>query len=410
MTVSIFSDVRRWLFADALPFWAERGIDRTHGGYVEQLNLDGTDAGAAFKRTRVIGRQMYAFSHSALLGRPGDLALARQGFAYLTQKAWLGPDRGWARRLDRNGDVIDATADLYDIAFVLFGLGWYHRASGDPAALAWALRTLDFVDKHMRHPGGVGFLHEKPATGPRLQNPHMHLLEAALINLETSGHPRFRALADEVVDLFAEHLFDPVTQTLAEYFEDDWTRQAGERGRITEPGHQLEWAWILAGYQRATGQPVGRLVRGLVEFAERHGISADGMAFSAVRDDGVVLDAGSRTWCTCERIQAAVAMFELFGEDPRPIFESSGRLLLQRFLSHTPRGTWIDQVAADGTPCTDKVPASTLYHVMIAFAEMLRVEGAVTKAFAGEDIVYLNRSAALTRRADTAEVQPELAQ
>jgi N-acylglucosamine 2-epimerase/mannose-6-phosphate isomerase len=157
---------------------------------------------------------------------------------------------------------------------------------------------------------------------------------------------------------------------------------AGEQGRMTEPGHQFEWAWILAGCQRATGRDVASWVRGLVAFAERYGVDADGMTHAVVRDDGAVLDAGSRVWCNTERIQAAVALFELFGRDPRPVFEASGRILLQRFLSHVPRGTWIDQVSPDGTPSSDKIPASTLYHVVIAFAEMLRVEQAVARAFA----------------------------
>ena len=381
MTSAICNDVRKWLLDDALPFWADKGVDRVHGGYVEQLRLDGTDPAVDFKRTRVIGRQIYSFCHASLLGRDDGIALARHGYEFLTANAWLGPERGWARRLDREGRVTDPTPDLYDLAFILFALGWYHRVTGEPGALSWALRTVEFLDSQMRHPSGIGFLNGKPATSPRLQNPHMHLLEAALVNLEASGHPRFAALGEEMVELFATRLFDPVTQTLAEYYEEDWTRVAGEQGRMTEPGHQFEWAWILAGYHRATGREVGSWVRGLVEFAEKHGVDAAGMTRSVVRDDGVVLDAGSRAWCNTERIEAAVAMFELFGRDPRPVFEASGRDPPERFLSHVPRGTWIDHVSPDGTPCSDKIPASTLYHVMIAFAEMFRIEKAVAHAF-----------------------------
>jgi len=382
MTDTIYAPVRRWLLDEAMPFWAEKGIDRVHGGYVEELRLDGTDPAVDFKRTRVIGRQIYVFSHAALLGRDDGIALARHGYAFLTTKAWLGPGRGWARLLDRKGRVKDATPDLYDLAFILFGLGWFYRVTNDPEALGWALRTVDFIEREMRHSSGVGFLNEKPATHPRLQNPHMHLLEAALVNLEASGAARFAALAEEVVQLFCRHLFDPATRTLAEYYNEDWTRVAGDRGRITEPGHQFEWAWILARYQRATGRDLGDCVRGLVEFAETHGVAPEsGMTFNSVLDDGTVLDGSSRLWPNTERIQAAVAMFELLGRDPRPVFETSSRLLLRRFLSHTPRGTWIDKLAADGKPSAGKIPASTLYHLTIAFTEMLRVQNAATRAF-----------------------------
>ncbi len=380
MADALDAAVRRWLFEEALPFWAEHGPDHAYGGFVEQLGLDGRDAAADFKRTRVVCRQIYVFSHAELLGRKGSVALARHGFEYLVSRAWLGPQRGWARLLDREGRVKDPTPDLYDIAFVLFALGWFYRVSGDPEVLGWSMRTLDFLDAEMRHPNGLGFLSEKPEAGPRKQNPHMHLLEATLINLNATGDARFRVLADEIVELFCRHFYDPATQTLGEYFNDDWSRASGDLGRTVEPGHQFEWAWILADYQRATGRDMSGFARGLVAFAEEHGVDArTGVTFNSVRDDGAALDRGSRTWPNTERIQAAVAMFELDGRDPRPVFEQSGRLLFERYLAHVPRGTWIDHFDANGTPLTDRIPASTLYHVVIAFAELLRINEILTR-------------------------------
>lgn len=157
----------------------------------------------------MIGRQIYVFCHAALLGRDDGVALARHGYDFLTTKAWLGPARGWARLLDRKGGVKDPTPDLYDLAFILFGLGWFHRVTNDPEALGWALRTVDFIEREMRHPSGVGFLNEKPATHPRLQNPHMHLLEAALVNLEASGLPALRSLPMRSCGCFAATCMTP---------------------------------------------------------------------------------------------------------------------------------------------------------------------------------------------------------
>ncbi len=381
MTDRLYADVRRWMFDEGLPFWARHGVDRAHGGFVEQLALDGTDRGVDFKRVRVTCRQIYVFSHAATLGWEQGRALARAGFDYLTSKAWLGDQRGFARLLDRNGGVMDPTPDLYDHAFVLFALGWFHRATGDGEALAWAERTLDFLDGQMRHRAG-GFLSEKPTNGPRLQNPHMHLLEATLVHVETHGRDRFRALADEIVALFGTRFFDAPSRTLGEYFSEDWTRLPGESGDWIEPGHQFEWAWILARYQALTGHPVGAPAAALVDFAETHGVDpASGATFNAVRSDGTPIDKASRLWPNTERIQAAAAMFELEGRDPRPVFTRSGRLVLDRYLAHEPRGTWIDCFDAAGRPAAESIPASSFYHIFIAFAEMLRVEPRVTRAF-----------------------------
>jgi N-acylglucosamine 2-epimerase/mannose-6-phosphate isomerase len=378
-----YSAVRHWMFEQALPFWAERGIDRTFGGYVEQLKLDGSDAAVDFKRVRVMARQVYVFSHAALMGHSQYGDLARLGYDYLIDKAWQGPDLGWARLLDRQGRVKDPTPDLYDHAFVLFALGWYFRLTGDREVLTWALRTVDFLTIHMRHPDERGYVAQLPAAGYRKQNPHMHLLEAALANLEASGDERFLALAKEMASLFRDHFYDGATQTLAENFNDDWQRAPGKDGRAIEPGHHFEWAWLLAGYQRLVGGDMKQLARDLVTFAETHGVDPQsGATFTLVRDDGLALDRSSRTWPNTERIQAWVAMFELEGRDPRPAFAQSSQLLLKRYLSHAPPGTWIDHFGADGAPQAHAIPASTLYHIFIAFAEMLRVETAVRRAFA----------------------------
>jgi len=377
-----FAEVRSWMFDAALPFWGDAGVDRGRGGFFEELDFSGRPTAVPFKRTRAMCRQVYVFSHASLLGWAPGAALASAGYAYLVERAWLGPDKGWARRLTADGAVLDPTPDLYDLAFVLFALAWRFKASGDPDALRRAHETLDFIDRRLRPAGGEGFLHTWPADGPRLQNPHMHLLEASLAAFEASGDRRFLDRATEVVGLFRRRFFDG--RTLAEYFTDDWRRLPGAQGRIVEPGHQFEWAWILASYQRLAGQDFSAEAAALVEFSEGHGVDATTqVTFNQVRDDGVVLDGGSRSWPNTERIKGHLALFELSGRDPRAAVAGSTRLLLDRYLAVAPRGSWMDAFDAEGRPAATAAPTSTLYHVFLAFAEILRLEASLSRTQGG---------------------------
>jgi mannose/cellobiose epimerase-like protein (N-acyl-D-glucosamine 2-epimerase family) len=365
--------IRHWMFDAALPWWAAKGVDRQHGGFVEQMTLDGHDAAAAFKRTRVTARQIYVFSHGHTLGFEKGLDTARHGVDFLISKTWLGNDRGFARRLTRDGALLDPTPDLYDHAFVLFALAWFYKAGKDGDAREWLHRTLDYVEAHLRHPH-IGFWHELPPKGPRQQNPHMHLTEACLAAFDATGEQRFADLAKELVGLFRTRFFDSQSQTLAEYFTDDLKRVAGAEGRIAEPGHQFEWAWILNSCRKTFGLDLAAEIRAVAGFAEKHGVDPASCAtFNQVRDDGAPIDKGSRTWPNTERIKAAIALYELDGADPSAAIRSSASLLFDRYLSHTPHGTWIDAFDADGSPAASTVPASTLYHVFLAFSEVLRV-------------------------------------
>lgn len=366
------------MFHAALPFWARVGVDHDRGGFHEVLDLAGEPIVGATRRLRVPCRQIYVYAHAATLGHGPGLDIARSGFAWVRQHAWLGTDRGWARLLTPDGEVVDDTPDLYDAAFVIFALAWLHRAGGDPEALAWAHRTLDFVEAHLRHPTQPGFLHARPATGWRLQNPHMHLLEAALAMFETSRSPRFARLADELADLFAARFFDVRSGTLGELFTEDLARAPVEEGRVVEPGHQFEWAWILARYQALRGRSTAHLVGPLVAFAEGNGVDpSTGLTYDAVRDDGTPLVRGSRTWPNTERIKGHVARFEVDGTDPRGPLADATRVLLDHYLDRRPEGTWTDRFDAAGRATAETVPASTFYHLFLAFAELLRVEPAV---------------------------------
>lgn len=371
MSAIPFDEIRRWMFEHALPLWADAGIDRAAGGFHETLDFTARPEASSFRRTRVACRQTYVFSHAATLGWARGEDVSRLGADFL-RRIYQGPDKGWPRRLSADNQVLDATPDLYDLAFVLFAFGWRYRASQDAAALHGARTVVRFIEEHMRHPAG-GFLHELPAHGPRLQNPHMHLLEASLVAFDAGGDGIFLDLARSLVRLFLIKFFDGAT--LAEYFKDDWNRAQGPKGREVEPGHHLEWAWILAQYAKLTGEDMSAPAAALVEFAEAHGIHpSTEHVYQVVRDDGAPIDRGSRTWPNTERIKGWLGLFEATGRDPRAAVAASSRVLLDRYLATDVKGLWIDHFDEHGAPSSKSVPASTLYHVFLAFAEVLRLE------------------------------------
>lgn len=360
--------IREWTFAEALPFWLAQGVDAAHGGFVEALDFTGADAGMAFKRTRVSCRQIYVFSHAALLGWGDGLNAAADGARHLAAVAWRGD--GFVRRLSRDGRPLDQTVDLYDNAFALFAFAWLFRATGDDWALTWARRTLGAIRDKLRHPS-IGYWHDETHAGFRLQNPHMHLIEASLAAFEASGEEEFLNEARTIAHLFGKRFFDG--RTLGEFFDNEFMRAPAPEGAIVEPGHMLEWAWILAQYARLTGEDKRAPITALIDFAEAHGVDvATGRVFNAVREDGAVIDGGSRTWPNTERLKAAIAAHEALGRNASSAAAAATNALFQDYLVAPFKGGWQDHFDAGGAMIAPNVPASTLYHVFLAFAEALR--------------------------------------
>lgn len=372
------AEAKAWIVEDALPFWSVMGRD-DRGGFVEQLDLNGGPK-AGSKRMCVQARQIAVFAHAARLGwGEGSLAAARAGFAFITRHGWL-EDGGWARRLDRGGAVLDPTLDLQDQAVMLHALAGHYRASGEAAPLEWALRTLDVVDARLTHPSGEGYWHWTPPSGPRLQRPHMRLFEALLALYAATGDRTFLERLERLSDLFRRRFFDPRTQTLAEHFTNDWSRAPGESGRITKPGHHFAWCWLLFEHAKASGRADNRAAAlGLFTFAERFGVDPKtGLAFEDVLRDGAVRTASSPCWAQAEALKAHLALFESEGRDTRVQIERAARALLDRYLATPTRGTWIDRYDAAGYPMVETVPARTLHPVFLAFAELVRLEEALT--------------------------------
>jgi mannose/cellobiose epimerase-like protein (N-acyl-D-glucosamine 2-epimerase family) len=382
VTSSLVFEMRQWMQHKALPLWSSVGLDRAHGGVLESLDLEAKGcAGEDFKRARVACPQLYVFSHAQVLGWPGTAAAADHVYADLVGRFWQGRGKGWVRRLIREGDILDPTPDLYDYAFALFALAWRYRATGQAEALALAHETLDILDARFAHASGAGFHHALPPALPRQQNPHMHLAEAALAWTEATGEQRFSALTDRLVQLVTERFVQRPTGCLPEFFDDAWTPMPRDCGQWVEPGHLFEWAWILAQHQRLRGADHSPVIRSLVTFAERFGVDPrTQVTFNRIDEDGAPLDRATRIWPNTERIKGWLGLFEVTGEDPWAAVAGSAELLLVEMLAKAPEGAWIDALDEEGRPAARTIPTSTLYHLFLAFSEVLRLAPKATNA------------------------------
>lgn len=364
-------EVETWMFDEALPLWATMGRNPS-SGFFDRLSNDGLPEDIEFKRMRVQARQIYVYSHAATLGWPG-LEVAADGLAFITKHGWL-TDGGWAFKLGIDGGVVDTTMSLYEQAFVLLALGWHARASGAHGAIDLAHRTLDVVHEKLERADGSGFLSDDSGSERLEQNPHMHLLEAMMVLYETTGETRFLDEARGLVKLFEEAFFQRDKGVLLEFFEADGHPAKGERGRVVEPGHHFEWVWLLAEYKRLTGEDKSAIACRLFDFAEAHGVARDtGLVKDGVLDDGSSFDPNHRLWCQTEALKAHLVM-DAHGREVNSarIAEITSNIL-DRYLATNPRGLWIDHLTQTLTHKSTGAPASSLYHLFLAFAELRRL-------------------------------------
>ena len=369
---ALHSRLGSWLCDAAYPLWSTSGADPA-GGFHERLAQNGAPL-AEPRRARVNPRQAYCFAMAPSLGWRGDTdRMVRHALDYFLTR-YRRPDGLFRTLVNADGSPRDERALLYDQAFGLLafnvaaGIG---DARAERERHAIELRTL--VLERMKR-AGQGFDTGVPPSLPLLSNPHMHLLEAMLAGCEVcSESSLWKPLADEIAELALARFIDAQTGALREFFDDSWSPAPGVEGRIVEPGHQFEWAWLLL---RWGGPKQGHAHAGaraaalkLIDIGETHGVR-NGLACNSLLDDYSPHDAGARLWPQTERLKAAALAARLTGEARYFGIAAAAAEGLMRYLETPIPGLWFDRIDAHGNRVDEPAPASSFYHLVAAIAEL----------------------------------------
>lgn len=370
--------LRGWLLDSALPLWLDAGQDAASGRYFEALDLRTARPVDRPTRARVPPRQVYSFLAGAKLGKRDDWRRAAENgldryLADFTNESGL-----MVAACNLDGKVVDTGIDLYDQAFALFVLAEAAKAFAERKSefSGRAAATIARLKAELGHPRG-GFEEARPRRLPLRSNPHMHLFEAVLAWEELEPAGPWPALCDEIAGLALTRFIDEGSGCLREFFDGDFRPMPGGPGRIVEPGHQFEWAWLLTrwGLLRGNGNALSA-ARRLFEIGEKHGIDrARGVAVMQLADDLSVLDPVARLWGQTEWIKAALILAKISAEAEREYYLASAvRAVdaLERFFDVDRPGLWRDKLTAEGQFVDEPAPASSLYHIVCAILELCR--------------------------------------
>lgn len=361
---------RHWLINVAAPFWGS--IGRTDSGlFAERVTLDGVPDDSYF-RTFVQARHIFSIVTAGQNGWTGPWReLVAETIGTIIARA-KREDGLFVHRLDRDASILDRRADLYDQAFVLFALGTAGGVLDDESLFDEAEALLDRIESLWSHPDGGFREGEIVDLSIRRQNPHMHLLEAFSALHMASGRQRFGDAALSIARLCSEKFIDRDSGALLEYFGDDWTPAPGQQGRLAEPGHCFEWAWLFERLAAGGWSDAVALSDAMTGFGRRFGLDADrGVAINEISTDGVIVDGKARLWPQTERLKVALARYRRTGS-PEESAEAVAayRGLEQYYLPANP-ALWRDKLKEDGNFIEELAPGSSFYHISCAVGELL---------------------------------------
>ncbi|MDE6460699.1 MAG: AGE family epimerase/isomerase [Paramuribaculum sp.] len=240
-----------------LPYWLEKMRDDEDGGFFGRRDSTDTLVPGADKGAIMNARILWTFSAAYLAtGRKDCLEAATRAKDYILNH-FIDKENGgvyWALKAD--GSVSDDKKQFYAIAFTVYGLAEYYRATGDKGALDAAVSLFRAIEEHSRDRVKGGYreaatrtwepiedmrLSEKDENFSKTMNTHLHILEAYTALLRVWRTEESLEATRYALEIILNKIMDKADGHLGLFYDDDWNRMDAEKSY----GHDIEASWLL---------------------------------------------------------------------------------------------------------------------------------------------------------------------
>ena len=377
-----------------LPFWLEKMQDNENGGFYGRMDGNNQLHPEAEKGAILNARILWTFSAAyRVLGKQEYLEAATRAKDYLIEH-FIDPEYGgvyWS--VDYKGNPLDTKKQTYAIAFAIYGLSEYVRATGDREALDYALDLFYCIDEHAQDRKYYGYieactrewgeiedmrLSELDANYPKSQNTHLHVVEAytnllrCLREMEAKGSCDYvpaigsvlpvgvsvsnvvvvivELAVQEFIKIFIDRILNPETHHLDLFFDKDWSRGAG---RLESYGHDIECSWLLheaaqvLGYQKLL-EKVEDVVQQVAKASEK-GLRPDGSMIHEANLDTGRVDDDLHWWVQAENVVGWFNIWQHFGDKDAFIKSEKCWQYIKDNLIDFDNGEWYWSRRKDGT-------------------------------------------------------------
>ena len=377
-----------------LPFWLEKMQDNENGGFYGRIDGSGVLHPDAEKGAILNARILWTFSAAyRVLEKEELLKAATRAKDYLVDH-FIDPEYGgvyWS--VDYKGEPLDTKKQFYAIAFAIYGLSEYARATGNREALEYALDLYDCIEEHAfddeqngyieactREWGKIGDmrLSELDANYPKSQNTHLHIMEAYANLLRCLKEMRAQEQCDyvpaigsvlpvgisvppetmvsvegalrNIISIFIDKILNPETNHLDLFFDMDWTRGAGH---LESYGHDIECSWLLHEAALVLGdenllEKVEKVVQKVAKASEK-GLREDGSMIHEANLDTGHVDDDLHWWVQAENVVGWFNVWQHFGDEEA--FKKSEKCwhYIKENLVDFDNGEWYWSRHPDGT-------------------------------------------------------------
>lgn len=363
--------VEQELLNDILPYWMNNVVDQEHEGFYGYITTDHVVDKTAPKGCILNSRILWTFS-SAVIALKDEcyLDMASRAYEYLLKYFWDHEYSGLYFMVDYTGKVTHPDKQIYNLAFGIYGLSEYFRATGDRESLAKAIELYRLIEAHSYDQEYHGYLEAlsrtwKPIDDMRLSpkdlnaaksmNTHLHVLEGYTNLLRVWDDPGLKMKLKELLSVFLKHVIDNETFHFKLFFDQMWNSKSDH----ISYGHDIEGSWLLYEAAELLNDPdlIAQVKPVIMEMAQR--VYAEGIdhRYGGIFNEGqqqTITDSDKHWWVQAEAVVGFLNAYEISGREY--FYETAYQVwnFITTYLIDRKYGEWFWKVAKNGKPYFDQ--------------------------------------------------------
>ena len=244
-------------WAAILHYWMKYTPDEVNGGFYGSVNNNNIARKDAPKGIVLNSRILYTFSVSFLYFKNNDyLQIAHRAFNYIVHYFIDDAFGGVYWSVDSKGKMLDGRKQIYGLAFCMYGMSEYYKASKNEQALQICKNLFETIEQYSLDKTNAGYLEaftrewnlpedlrlsDKDANEKKTMNTHLHIIEA-YANLYTVWPDKLLAESiNGLLDIFKNYIIDKNSFQLNLFLDEAWNTKSS----VVSFGHDIEAAWLL---------------------------------------------------------------------------------------------------------------------------------------------------------------------